>query len=403
MTADEMLASPDVTDAPLSHGPYTVQEWARGEQLVLQKNPFYYRATEGLPNIDQVTIRFDVDVSDATQAITSGDCDVITEDGIALTQLPTLVEGEAAGEVRPYFTPNLIFEHVDFGINSWGDYGDGVPGGRPDWFEFIAVRQGIAHCIDRQRMVDEFFAGQSQIMNGYIPNDHPLYPQDALDWPYDPDAGNAALEGFGLIDTDGDGLREFVERDLQNTIVATTTFSITLGTDSESAVRLRINEMVQEDLAACGIAANLYDVPAERWYDDGPFSALFGRRFDLATYAWLTGITPPCSLYLSTNITGPEEQGFGGWGNINATGWVSEEYDLACQAALDALPGTAEYNDNHSQAVRIFNERVPAIPLFQYVNTAVSAPTVSNIKPNSSQPSELWNIFEWDVELSDED
>lgn len=401
MSSEEMLASPAMTEKPLSHGPYMVAEWTQGESLVLQANPHYYRADEGLPNIDEVTIRFDVDVSDAVQAITSGDCDVVTEDGIGLAQLPALVDGEAAGEIRPYFTPNLIFEHIDFGVNSWDNYGDGNPGGRPDWFDFITVRQAITQCVDRQSMVDEFFAGQSQIMNSYIPGDHPLYPEDALDWPYDPDAGNAALDDFGLEDTDGDGLREFVERDLQNTIVATTTFSITLGTDSESAVRLRINEMVQEDLAACGIAVNLYDVPAERWYDDGPFSALFGRRFDLGTYAWLTGITPPCSLYLSTNITGPEERGFGGWGNINATGWASEEYDLACQSALNALPDTAEYSENHSQAVRIFNERVPAIPLFQYVKTAVSAPTVSNISPNSSQPSELWNIFEWDIESNE--
>ncbi len=390
-------------NAPLSHGPYMAAEWTKGESLLLRTNPFYYRADQGFPVIDMITLRFDVDVNDAVAAITSGSCDVVTEDGIGLAQLPALLDGEAAGEIRPYITPDLIFEHVDFGVNSWDEYGDGSLHGRPDWFEFIPVRQAITQCIDRQRMVDEFFAGQSQIMNSYIPNDHVFYPEDAAEWLYDPDAANAALDDFGLEDTDGDGLREFVERDLQASIVATTTFSITLGTDSESDIRLRINEMIAEDLQTCGIAVNLYDVPAEKWYDDGPFSILFGRRFDLATYAWLTGITPPCSLYLSTNITGPEEQGFGGWGNINATGWASEEYDLACQAALDALPGTAAYSDNHTEAVRIFNERVPAIPLFQYVKTAVSAPTVSNISPNSSQPSELWNIYEWDVEISDED
>ncbi|HID52835.1 MAG TPA: hypothetical protein EYP41_12475 [Anaerolineae bacterium] len=154
--------------------------------------------------------------------------------------------------------------------------------------------------------------------------------------------------------------------------------------------------MVQADLAECGIQVSLYDVPAEKWFDDGPFSPLFGRRFDLATYAWLTGITPPCGLYLSSNITGPEEQGFGGWGNVNATGWANEEYDAACQTALDALPGTDAYTENHREAVRIFTERLPTIPLFQYVNTAVTHPSIRSFQPNPTQPSELWNIFEID-------
>ncbi len=397
LTLEEILNDATVNDLPLSTGPYMVTEWIRGESLTLTANPYYYRDNEGFPAIDRVTVLFDPDV-DPIADIASGGCDLVTQDGVTLAQIPALLDGETAGEIRPYFVPSPVFEHVDFGVDSWQDYGDDNSNGRPDWFEYLPVRQAITQCIDRQRMVDELLSGQGQVMNSYIPNEHPLYPVGSAEWAYDPAGANAALDEFGLEDTDGDGIRELVERDLSATIVATTTMSITLGTDSESDIRLRINEMIQEDLVECGIEVNLYDVPAEKWYDDGPFSVLFGRRFDLATYAWLTGITPPCSLYLSTNITGPEEQGFGGWGNINATGWANDEYDLACQAALDALPGTDNYINNHMEAASIFSARMPAIPLFQYIKTAVSAPTIQNINPNSSQPSELWNIFEWDIE-----
>jgi peptide/nickel transport system substrate-binding protein len=396
-TAEELLTADETMRQPLSYGPFMIESWPPGDLIILSRNPHYYRQAEGLPAIDRLIFRTLYDAQTWPNLLATGECDVITRGLVDFEQIPDLLAAEEAGDLIPYFTNDLIFEHMDFGVNSW-EYGDDVVGGRPDWFDFVPIRQAITQCLNRQQMVDELVFGQGAVMDAYIPASHPLFPEDATIWAYDPEAGNALLDEFGLEDTDGDGWREWVERDLQQNIVATTTFSITLGTNSESTRRLRLNELAQADLAECGIQVNLYDVPAESWYDDGPFSPLFGRRFDLATFAWQTAVRPPCSLYLSSNITGPEELGFGGWGNVNATGWGSEEYDLACQAALDALPGSDEYETNHQEAVRLFTDRLPAIPLFQYVKTAVTAPTVLNFNPNPTQPSELWNVFEWDIE-----
>lgn len=397
LSAAELLTAEASTRQPLSYGPFMLESWPPGEQIFLSRNPHYYRQDEGFPAIERLTIQTLVGSQSWPNLLAAGACDVVTRGLVDFAQIPDLLASAETGNLVPYFINDLVFEHIDFGINSW-NYGDDVFRGRPDWFDFLPVRQGIAHCLNRQRMIDELLYGQSQVMNAYIPNDHPLYPADITVWPYDPEAGNALLDEFGLIDTDGDGWRELVERNLQRTIVATTTFSITLSTNSESTFRLRLNELAQEDLAACGIQANLVNYPAETWFDDGPFSPLFGRRFDLATFAWRTGITPPCGLYLSTNITGPEERGFGGWNNINATGWGNEEYDAACRAAQNAIYGTEEYETNHQTAVRIFAERKPSIPLFPYIKTAVTAPTVRNFQPDPTQPSELWNVAEWDIE-----
>jgi peptide/nickel transport system substrate-binding protein len=400
LSAEELLTADETARYPLSSGPFVVESWQPDAPIILTRNPHYYRLDEGLPAIDRLIIQTIYDAQTWPELLADGTCDVVTRGLVDFAHIPELLTAAEAGDLIPYFTNDLVFEHIDFGVNSW-EYGDDVVDGRPDWFEFVPVRQAIAHCLNRQRMVDELLHGQTEVMNAYIPNDHPLYPEDTAVWPYDPEAGNALLEEFGLEDTNGDGWREWVERDLQHTIVATTTFSVTLGANSESALRLRLRELAQEDLAACGIQVNLVDVPAETWYDDGPFSPLFGRRFDLATFAWLFTATPHCGLYLTRNITGPEELGFGGWGNINATGWGSAEYDAACQAALNALPGTEEYAANHQEAIRLFAGRLPSIPLFQYIKTAVTVPTVRNFQPDPTQPSELWNVAEWDIEEGD--
>jgi hypothetical protein len=65
---------------------------------------------------------------------------------------------------------------------------------------------------------------------------------------------------------------------------------------------------------------------------------------------------------------------------------------------LAALPGTPEYTANHLEAAQIFTEQLPIIPLFHYLRTAVTQPTVLNFQPDASQPSELWNLAEIDIE-----
>lgn len=396
-SAAELLDEASSAPQPVSSGPYVVAEWQRGESLLLRPNPYYYRADSELPHITELTMRFDLAGETAVNQIAAG-CDIVTHDAISLSQTPDVLAAAESGTLLATFVSNNIFEHIDFGINSWENYGDGNRNGRPDWFEDTRVRQAITLCTNRQQLADEITYGQSRILHAYIPDDHPLYPAEAQAWDYDPTAGNSLLDEVGLEDTDGDGYRELVERDLSATIVATTTMSITLSTNSESDIRLRINELVAADLAECGIQVNLADINANDWFDDGPFSPLFGRRFDLATFAWRTSIHPPCGLYLSSNVTGPEERGFGGWSNINATGWIDEEYDAACNAALAALPGTPEYTENHLEAAQIFTEELPIIPLFHYLKTAVTQPTVRNFQPDASQPSELWNLAELDIE-----
>jgi len=174
--------------------------------------------------------------------------------------------------------------------------------------------------------------------------------------------------------------------------------TITLGTNSESPMRLQITQLMKENLADCGIPVETYDLPAGSWYASGPQGRLFGRSFDLASFAWLAQVLPDCGLYTSSNITGPEEFGFGGWQNINVTGWSNEAYDAACGNALKSLPGGDGYDEQQQEALRIFARELPAIPLFTNVKIAAIRPRILNAGLDSSQNSMLWNIYEWDVD-----
>lgn len=386
-SATELLQAEETNRFPLSNGPFMVAQWTAGEQIELVRNPHYYRAEEDLPRVDRVIFRFAPDAGELLQDEAMAGCDLVTQDVLSFQSIPAITEAEETGALVSHIQPGIVFEHIDFGIDSYANYGDG--NSRPDWFEDARVRQAMTLCTDRQRMVDELLYGRSEVMPTYIPGHHPLYPDDVAGWPYDPQRANALLDEVGYVDTDEDGTREDPLTGLP--------FRVTLGTDGQSEIRRQVAERFRQNMGDCGIEVELAHIPADQWYAEGPDGPLFGRRFDLGAFAWLTDIEPPCNLYLSDNITGPAVDGFGGWGNLNETGWASEAYDAACRAALNAPFGTAAYEENHQEAVRIFSQELPVIPLFLYGHVAVTRPEVMNFELNPTQPSELWNLYALDL------
>ena len=49
LKAEDLGTAEISTRQPLGWGPYQIVEWAGGDHITLQKNPFYFRSAEGLP------------------------------------------------------------------------------------------------------------------------------------------------------------------------------------------------------------------------------------------------------------------------------------------------------------------------------------------------------------------
>ncbi|MCJ7657734.1 MAG: hypothetical protein MUO67_01145, partial [Anaerolineales bacterium] len=177
---------------------------------------------------------------------------------------------------------------------------------------------------------------------------------------------------------------------------------------TSATLRQQVTAVLQQSLAQCGIQANINLLPAAEWFADGPEGPLFGRRFDLGEFAWLTGVAPPCDLYLSTQTPGPagesmisiqtgEEVIFqSAWGGQNNAGFVSNAYDDACNAALNTLPGQPGYEEAHALAQLIFSQELPVAPLFLRLKLAATRPDMCNFIMDPTANSEFWNIEEFD-------
>lgn len=383
----EMVSADLTARRPIGDGPFRLVEWRAGDEIRLVKNEHYYRQSEGLPRVDEVIFRFVSEPSAMLSQLLSGECDIGTQEVFSFDQAALLIEAGSRNQLTPHFAPGLLYEHIDFGIDSYGAYGDAA--GRPDWFEDARVRQAITLCTDRQRMVDEIFLGRSMVMHSFFPAEHPLYSDEVTVWPFDPEQGNQLLDEAGFPDENGDGIREaFDERP----------FQITFGLASGNLMRQQIAQFFAEDMTTCGIGVDLVYYPADEWYAPGPDGPLFGRRFDLGQFAWPVDASISCRLYMGSEVPGPVEEGYIGWQGLNHTGWRSDRFDTACRGAQVALPGSDAYVAGHKLAAEIFSDTLPAMPLFPRLKVAATRPEVLNFQLDTTQASELVNIDEIDLD-----
>ncbi|MFQ6100603.1 MAG: peptide ABC transporter substrate-binding protein [Anaerolineae bacterium] len=384
--ADQLLSAEVAHRKPLGWGPFVVEEWVEGNYITLVRNPHYFRAAEGLPYLDRVTFRFVPDLRQALDLLAVGECDLIARDIIESGDLAPLLEAADAGTVKLVSSLSSEWEHLDFGIEpaSWVN--------RPDFFGDERVRQAVALCVDRERIASEAFPyGEVAVAHSYVPPEHPLYADRQVHrWDYDPASGQSLLEEVGWRDEDGDGVRE--AHGVAG-IVNRTPFTVTLFTTSGDPPHERTAAILVENLAACGIGLAVQYFPDEEFFADGPDGPVLGRQFDLALFSWLNDLDAPCWLYLSAEVPGPENW----WAASNNPGYASADYDAACQAALDTLPGMEAYIRFHRRAQRIFSQDLPVLPLYFVPKLVATRPEVGGVILDPSEDVDLWNIEAFDV------
>ena len=396
LSFEQLAENRDSAELPLGWGPYILEQWIPGDRIVAERNPNYFRIGEGLPYFDRLVFRFvGQDAVGYLADLQAGRCDLLAQDTGASRQTDRLAELEAAGALNLHAGIGSVWEHLDFGINSATDYD------RPDLLEDVRLRQAIARCIDRQQIVDQVYLGQAVVMHSYVPPDHPLFRDSGLpEYELDPAAAGSALEQLGWQDADGDGVREahgvvgipdgtplaFRYDVLDN--------EARLENSADKKARIQITSLIAEDLATCGISTTLTVRDSSEFFASGGDGLLYGQRFDLAEFAWFTTWLPSCDLYTSDEIPSQTNN----WRGDNVSGYSNPEYDAACQAATEALPGTADYATYHLRALSLFVDDLPALPLVARTFFIVARPDLVGPVADPTEPVETWNIEEWRLE-----
>ena len=384
------------TRKPLSFGPFQIEEWVAGESIKLVRNENYWRASEGLPFLDEVIFKIIPDSASLVAAMKSGEVDVGTQTGLDLDQFDALTEAETAGEIVNHFVVGTAWEHIDFNHQPLDD--------SPAVGACKEFRQAVGYGTDRQAMVDTIQKGKTKVQDTLVPDTHWAFPPaDTLTtYGYDVAKAQGLLEGLGFTDSDADGIRE-ASKDITCTVTtgldgATkdqvikqgTKLEMTLNTTKGNKMREDATLLFQANMKDIGVGINLEYQEGAVLFGDGPDGTLYGRKFDLGQFAWLTGVQPPTSLYWCSEIPSEENS----WAGQNETGWCNPDYDQVAKQADNTLK-RAEALPMYHEAQKMFTDNLPVLPLFARVKVMATAPDLVNFNPNPTVNSETWNIESW--------
>lgn len=165
------------TEHPTGTGPFKFVEWTRGDRLVMERNEDYWGDFEG--NIDELIFVPIADGAARLQALQTGE--IQGYDLVDPQDYETISGDENLQLInRPAFNVGYI------GFNQ-----------AIEPFEDQAVRQAFAHAINRQEIVDAFYAGQGEVAKEFMPPELEGYADDVTEYEYDPDKAKQLLEDAG--------------------------------------------------------------------------------------------------------------------------------------------------------------------------------------------------------------
>jgi peptide/nickel transport system substrate-binding protein len=176
---------------PVGTGPYMFVEWARGDQITIEKYPDYWG--ENPSNVETATYNFVPEAATRLSGLLSDQYDIA----------PNLLPEDT--EAAPKFATTRGLEHAMIVLNET----DGITADP-------AVRQALNYAIDKDAIVNELFQGYATV--------DPCQPMDPAwfgfhpglePYPYDPDQARQLLDEAGatgeeieLIGTAGRWLKD---------------------------------------------------------------------------------------------------------------------------------------------------------------------------------------------------
>ena len=194
---------------------------------------------------------------------------------------------------------------------------------------------------------------------------------------------NALLDEAGILDTDGDGVRELDGVPLR-----------VLYQTSTNAVRQDTQALIKQWWSEIGIDAELRNIDASVFFGGDPASPDTYQKFyaDVEMYTNnFSGVDPEAYManWRCSEIPSPDTQ----WQGSNVQRFCSEEYD----ALVTEMSQTAELEER-GRLAREMNDMLvqnwTMIPLIHRGGVSAHANTLGGVRM-SDWDSELWNIAEW--------
>lgn len=306
-------------------GPFTVKSWTLNSEIVLNKNPDYFK---GAAKLDGVRMKIITDANTAKMSFENGELDVLDL-------------AEAQSQI-PYFKDSAKWKNnVVTGPIAGIYYYAFNEGAKP--LDNVKVRKAISMAVDRKTILDQMYNGEGQVANTIVPQGITGYNKNAAEIKYDVAAAKQLLADAGYPNG----------------------FNLEITQSNSSAESLQCNQVVQSMLEQIGIKVKITQL------DDATFLA---KRKDggVAMYrgTWSADYNDPDN-FLYTFFSKKN-------GKVRSTNYTNQTVMDELEQARTMVDQDARIKLYQKSEQTILQEDSMFLPLFQLNHVFVVADRVSN-------------------------
>lgn len=340
-------------DKPFGAGPYKVTEFKRGQYVIVDRNPNYWRKDDKgtqLPYIDRIIFKIIPNTNTLVTQLKSGEVQFASN--IPYTAAPAL---DNVPGLKVEIGKTLGFRHITFNFKN-------------EFLKDLNVRKAIAQAVDRAA-INKALGGYMRPIDTFVVSSFPFASKNVPTYKFDPEAAKALLRKAGFT-PGADGIM------------------------TKGGKRLSFSFMTQTgrseyELAQQVIAAELKNVGIETKIDNKTGAAYSQARRNGDYDLWYSGwITPadPIDSYISFYTT----KGFN-----NGSGYSNPKVDKVLEDAASTFDPPL-INQYMAQAQKLVLTDLAALPLFEAGQVIAYTDKLQDFEPNPTnqtnfrEPSGWW-------------
>jgi ABC-type transport system substrate-binding protein len=300
---------------PLGTGPFTIESWTAGQEIVAERNPNYWN--EGKPYLDEIRFDLTANPSTALLRLQNGEVDVLG-DAIPSADYQRVTQ-DPKWSAYTYDSPEIAWYYVFMNVLE-------------EPFDDLQVRQAVNMAIDTAK-IQKLLAGQAKALGQVYPEGMPGNQRGKFYYMYDPEAAKQMLADAGYAD----GFK--------------TTF---YGHNVDPFPKLA--QAIQADLKTIGIEVEIELMDKATYWD---FISLKDSHAGIGLSDWYQDFPDPSDwigpLFIKASAVD---------GGANSSFWWDQRVeDLYDQAVNELDPETRI--DMYAQMQDIIMEQAPVAPLYQ--------------------------------------
>jgi peptide/nickel transport system substrate-binding protein len=347
----------------VSAGPYMIQSYTKGENLVEVPNPKWWGTP---PKLAKIVFQFILNDAQQPPAVQNGEVNMVNP---VLASIPFLDSVKSIPNFTVQVQPALNFQHMDFNESN-------------PYLALPSVRHAIAYGTNRQEMVTRIV---SPLTTAIVPLNNRLFMPTESNFSdtssgygaFNPSMAKQLLQQAGMtMGADGYFHPNFGPEKGQD-------FTLTISTTSGVEVRAEIEQLFQADMKNIGVKINIQNYAANQLFGViGPKS-----EYQIIEFAWVTSPFKGAQQSIYCSYTSPKC-------GQNWNHYVNPQVDSLLSQALSTLDPT-QAATLYNQVDTLLWKDMDTLPLFQGPDLFGWSSSYNNIDPNTSNVGIPWNANQW--------